>query len=89
MFREPWPYADCTHRHPACHIHCACTRDTGWTHRPGALYASRMPDRIASSQAAHDAERQENPRIKQIFSEAAQRYLTLAAKLEVARRAKH
>jgi hypothetical protein len=48
-----------------------------------------MPDRIASSQAAHDAERQENPRIKQIFSEAAQRYLTLAAKLEVARRAKH
>jgi hypothetical protein len=68
--------------------------------RRGAIYIRAMPDitltndelrdsaiaaRIAPSEAAHDAERQENPRIKQTFSEAAQRYLTLAEKFESAR----
>jgi hypothetical protein len=49
------------------------------------LRDTAMACRIASSQAAQDAARQENPRIKQSFTDSAARYSALAERFEKAR----
>jgi hypothetical protein len=49
------------------------------------LQAAAMACRIGAAQAERDAERQENPRIKQSFTDSAARYSALAERFEGAR----
>jgi len=49
------------------------------------LRDAAMACRVASCQAAHDADRQQNPKIKTIFEDDSHRYLTLAEKFDLTR----
>jgi hypothetical protein len=46
------------------------------------LQAVAMACRIGAAQAQQDADRQDNPRLKATFTEAAARYAALAARFE-------
>jgi len=50
------------------------------------MRTAAMACRIGAAQAQQDAERQDNPRLRATFAEAAERYTALAARFENARR---